>query len=179
MTELGHPVTVTGLILDAAGRMLVLRPATVDHAWWFLPGSPLPFNHDPIEGLRTALREQLNVRLAIGPLHLTAYRQPADEHDVGEFVLLFDCGTHESEALAAAGMWPGRTVQIYRWASPAEAAIDLEPHEWQRVQRALQHPRSGAFLEQLYYHAHHEPGGADDADDVSGRPYASTGPERR
>lgn len=178
MTGPGHPVTVTGLITDYGGRLLVLRPARADHPWWFLPGAPLPFGKEPVTYLRVALAAQLNLKLEVGALHLTAYRWSAHQRDIGEFVLLFDLGTHNSEALTAAGLWPGRTVQLYRWATAAEAAIHLEPAEWQRVAHALRHPRSGAFLEQPRPDAPLEPGDAHDADVVSGRVGASTGPQQ-
>jgi hypothetical protein len=183
MTTPGHPVTVTGLITDPTGKLLILRPAGGHSPWWYLPGGPLTYRQSPPEALHALIRHQLTVALAIGPLHLTGYQQalydttvdPPREVAPAEVVLLFDCGVHDQEALSEAGLWPGKSVAMYRWATPGEAAQTLEPEEWRRTHWALRHPRSGVYL-----HPHTEPdktGGAeaDGAHDAPGRHRASGG----
>ncbi len=167
----GHAVTVTGLITDHTGRLLMLRPTGTAHPWWFLPGCHLPDGWAPVHGLGTALYYQLHVRLPIGPLHVAAYCHPASPNDPGEFVLLFDLGTYDPETLIAQqDMRPGDNISLYRWVDPVEAAVSLEPYEWERVAWALGHPRAGRFFDQQPHADSRVPGGAHDANDAAGRP---------
>jgi 8-oxo-dGTP diphosphatase len=172
MTSPGHPVTTTGLITDRSGRVLILRPAHALHEWWFLPGALVPDQQEPAGALRAALWHQLRLNRRVGRLHLLAYKPCRAERDPVELVLLFDCGTGvDTDALQQAGLFPGHSVAMWRWATPTDAGQLLEPDEAQRVEHALRHPGSGNYLIQPHYHE----GGADDADDAAGRRFASVG----
>lgn len=61
-------VGVSGVVLDDAGQVLLLRHRFRESQAWELPGGFLPRSERPEEALRRELREETGLEIDVGPL---------------------------------------------------------------------------------------------------------------
>jgi 8-oxo-dGTP diphosphatase len=89
----GVVVTAAGLITDAVGRVLVVKPNYRDY--WTLPGGVCEFREAPQAGCAREVAEEIGLALAVGRLLAVDWRPPLDVHgpDARPSVhFIFDCG---------------------------------------------------------------------------------------
>jgi 8-oxo-dGTP diphosphatase len=87
----GVVVAAAGLITDAAGQVLMVKPNYRDH--WTMPGGICELGEPPHLGCAREVAEEVGLDRAAGPLLAVDWSQPfgADARPILHFV--FDCGT--------------------------------------------------------------------------------------
>lgn len=178
MTTYGQRVIITGLLRDSTGRVLIICPTDdlpdINQTVWWLPGAELPPREHPVAFLRRAIHTQLGLDVQPRGLRLTTHRLAVIGEDQPEFVLLFDCGQFDATALRDQ-VRLGNGIELWDWATLAQARQRLDPDEAERVGRVLpSRPGFGGYLEQTRHH-HDYAGEVDAAHDAPGRHAARTG----
>jgi 8-oxo-dGTP diphosphatase len=121
-----HSVSVAGVVVDGAGRALLIRRR--DNGHWEPPGGILELNEDIEDGLRREVREETG--LAVEPTALTGLYKNVVQ---GVVALVFRCratgGDLSVSSETAEFCWAGAT-EVTSLADPAYAV---------RVVDALEH----------------------------------------
>ncbi|MCI0686205.1 MAG: NUDIX domain-containing protein [Sporichthyaceae bacterium] len=86
----GFAATANGLITDAQGRWLIIRP--VRREPWQLPGGPIEDDEPPRVALARAVREELGMFLRPGRLLSLIWIPPGRSGGRAGFGLLFELG---------------------------------------------------------------------------------------
>lgn len=92
------PVSVSALIFDRKGRLLLLKPTY--KSGWTLPGGVMePSGETPWEGCRREVREECGLQVTSGRLVCVDFRRPKPGRP-GGVRILFHCGMLDGAALA-------------------------------------------------------------------------------
>ncbi|MGW2678367.1 NUDIX domain-containing protein [Streptomyces sp. NPDC001436] len=134
-------VAATGIVLDTAGRVLVLTPSYKDGLE--LPGGTVEEGETPEEGLARELREELDLAVPAGRLLAVDSCAPGA---LGRSLVvhLYLVGPLSAER-AGALSFPDGEVAEARWLSPEEAVRQLPARLAPRVRAALAALYSGSF----------------------------------
>jgi 8-oxo-dGTP diphosphatase len=93
----GVVVAAAGLIRDAAGRVLVVKPNYRDH--WTLPGGICESGEAPHAGCAREVAEEIGLRLPVGRMLAVDWQQPLDIYGRQArpaVFFIFDCGVLHS-----------------------------------------------------------------------------------
>lgn len=138
------PVSVSALVTDSAGRLLVLKPTY--KSGWTLPGGQMEADGEtPWEACRREVREECAVVVDRGRLVCVDFLRPRPGHG-GGLRLLFDCG-RLTEAEAAAIAVPPGEISAFRFVHDDEAEELLRPAVRRRV-RAVRGSPTVVYLEE-------------------------------
>lgn len=127
------------LIRDQAGRVLLVNPSYKEH--WDLPGGMAEANEPPRTAAERELREELNLRIAVGRLLLIDWVGPRDPWD-DQLVFIFDGGTL-SEVDIAAMRISDPEITAFEFAEPDVAKRRLRPDVADRLRRASEAREAG------------------------------------
>jgi 8-oxo-dGTP diphosphatase len=137
----GVVAAAAGLIHDAAGNVLVVKPNYRDH--WTLPGGICEFGEPPHEGCRREVAEEIGISVPVGSLLSVDWQLPAPEYGPRArpgVYFIFDCGTLRDAS--------GITLQAdelddYTFATGDELARLLPSYPLRRVRAAIAARTSG------------------------------------
>ena len=121
-----HSVSVAGVVVDQAGRALLVRRR--DNGHWEPPGGILELNEDIEDGLRREVREETG--LAVEPTALTGVYKNVVQ---GIVALVFRCRATGGDLSASS-----ETAE-FCWAEAAEVGSLADPAYAVRVVDALEH----------------------------------------
>ncbi|TDV38662.1 NUDIX domain-containing protein [Actinophytocola oryzae] len=120
------------LILDEAGRVLLVEPNYKDH--WEIPGGVIEVGETPSQGCAREVAEELGLTREPGRLLVVDW---APHPTGGDRVLfVFDGGTITQADIEAIRLQP-EELDSYEFLSPAEALERLIPRLRRRVDAAL------------------------------------------
>jgi 8-oxo-dGTP diphosphatase len=125
------------LFVDATGEVLLVEPT--DKATWEIPGAQVERAETPREACLRALREQLGLEVALGPLLVVDWAPFVREERVR---FLFDGGVLTDGQLEAIELAP----ELTSWAflPPEELFVMMEPRLVRRVTAALAAREAGS-----------------------------------
>ena len=127
------PASAGALILDQAGRLLILKPTY--KSGWTIPGGVMEADGEtPWEACRREVREECGIDVRHGRLVCMDFRRPRPGKP-GGIRFLFHCGAIGDESLAAIVLQP-EEISEYRLAPLAEALQLLRQPIRRRVQAA-------------------------------------------
>jgi len=121
-----HSVSVAGVVVDDAGRALMIRRC--DNGHWEPPGGILELDEDIEDGLRREVREETG--LSVEPAALTGVYKNVVR---GVVALVFRCRVTGGQLALS-----NETTEL-RWATAAEVAGLSDPAYAVRVTDALEH----------------------------------------
>ncbi len=128
------PVSVGALVLDPAGRLLVLKPTY--KPGWTIPGGQMDAGGEsPWDACQRETREECGLELAAGRLVCVDFRTPGPRR-LGGVRLLFHCGSFSEDRLAALTLEP-EEIEDHRFAEPGAALALLRAPIRRRVQVGL------------------------------------------
>lgn len=128
------PASAGGLLVDDAGRLLILRPTY--KRGWTIPGGQIESDGEsPWEGCRREIREETGLEVAGGRLVCVDFLRPKPGKP-GGLRFLFDCGRLDP-ARADRITVPEDEIAEYRWADPDEAGRLLSRPLARRISRVL------------------------------------------
>ncbi len=138
------PVSVSALITDSAGRLLVLKPTY--KSGWTVPGGQMEADGEtPWQACRREVHEECALAIGRGRLACVDFLRPRPGR-AGGLRLLFDCGRLSDEQAAAISV-PPEEVAEFRFVGSAEADALLRPAVRRRVQ-AVRPPPTVVYLEE-------------------------------
>jgi ADP-ribose pyrophosphatase YjhB (NUDIX family) len=121
------------LILDQAGRVLLVEPNYKDH--WEIPGGVIEVGETPSQGCRREIAEELGLAREPGRLLVVDW---APHPELGDRVLfVFDGGLLTEPEIAAIHLQP-EELDSCEFLEPADALDRLIPRLRRRVSAALQ-----------------------------------------
>ncbi len=127
LVEPRFTVTAGALVLDAAGRVLLLKHTFRSGSGWGLPGGFLEKGEQPEEALRRELREEVGLELTAARLaFVRTLKRPR------QVEIMFCCR-------AAGEACPqGNEIELARWFAPDALPPELPPEQHRLVARTLQ-----------------------------------------
>ncbi len=129
------PVSAGALIFDAAGRLLILKPAY--KSGWTIPGGVMEADGEsPWEACQREVREETGLEVSRGRLAAMDFR-PAKPGRLAGIRYLFDCGQVSDEALANMKLQP-EEISDSRLVPLPEALTLLRGPIRRRVESATQ-----------------------------------------
>ncbi len=130
----GIPVSVSALIRDRAGRILVLKPTY--KSGWTLPGGVMEGDGEtPWEACQREVLEETGLRIARGRL-VAVDTRPAKGRNALGLRFLFDCGTLDDDLLGHIVVQP-EEISTWAFAAAPEGLAMLRPAVRRRVSAAL------------------------------------------
>lgn len=135
----GIPVSAGAILLDGAGRLLILKPSY--KKGWTIPGGVMEADGEsPWEACRREVLEETGLRMDSGRLVCVDTRpaKPAKDRPLG-LRFLFHCGT-VSEQQTREIKLQRTEITTHRFVSPAEALKLLRPAISRRVAHGLDSP---------------------------------------
>jgi 8-oxo-dGTP diphosphatase len=137
------PASAGALIVDRAGRLLVLKPTY--KSGWTVPGGQMEDNGEtPWEACRREVREESGLLVATGRLVCVDFLRPRPGKP-GGMRFLFDCGALDDDALAGIVIQEDE-ISEYRFEDLA-AALELLSGPLRRRVGAAVGARSAVYLE--------------------------------
>jgi 8-oxo-dGTP diphosphatase len=137
------PVSAGALIVDKAGRLLILKPTY--KSGWTIPGGVMEADGEtPWEACRREVREETGIDVRTGQLVCMDFRRPRPGNP-GGIRFLFRCGPIGGKRLAAIAVQP-EEIADYRIVALPEALQLLRPPIRRRV-RAASSRRGLVYLE--------------------------------
>ena len=130
------PASAGALILDPAGRLLILKPTY--KKGWTIPGGQIDATGEsPWAACRRETREECGLEVERGRLVCVDFRPPRPDRDrLGGVRFLFHCGVLTERELAGIRLQDGE-IEDYRLAEPAEAVTLLSGPIRRRVRAGL------------------------------------------
>lgn len=108
-------IAAGALFLDAAGRLLLLRPTYKNH--WDIPGGYVEPGESPLAACRREIQEELGLTPPIGQLLVVDWAPADNEGD--KILYIFDGGTLTTEDLDRAWFLDGEIAE-HRHIDPAD-----------------------------------------------------------
>ncbi len=128
------PASAGALILDPAGRLLILKPTY--KKGWTIPGGQIDAaGESPWAACRRETREECGLDVARGRLVCVDFRPPRPDRP-GGVRFLFHCGALSERELAGIRLLDAE-IEGYRLAEPAEATTLLSGPIRRRVRAGL------------------------------------------
>jgi 8-oxo-dGTP diphosphatase len=88
-------VAAGGLITDAAGRVLLVKPNY--RPYWGLPGGIVEADEAPHRGCEREVLEEVGLSVRAGSLLVSDWLPADDERPRPSLYFLFDCGTYDGD----------------------------------------------------------------------------------
>jgi 8-oxo-dGTP diphosphatase len=126
------------LFYDEAGRILLVQPTYKDH--WDIPGGYVETGETPAQAAAREVREELNIRVLVGPLLVADWAPHPNEGD--KLLLVFDGGTLTPDQLDGIRLQADELAS-YVYRDPAEAAALLIPRLGRRIAAAIDAHHAG------------------------------------
>ncbi|MGD0311834.1 MAG: NUDIX hydrolase [Acidimicrobiales bacterium] len=139
------PASAGGLIRDAPGRLLILKPTY--KSGWTIPGGQIEADGEsPWEGCRREVFEETGLTTATGRLVCVDFLRPRARRP-GGLRFLFDCGTVDEEARDGIVL-QAEEISAWRWVMPEEADRLLSGPVGRRVAQGLAVSTGTVYLEE-------------------------------
>lgn len=139
------PASAGGLIHDAPGRLLILKPTY--KSGWTIPGGQIEADGEsPWEGCRREVFEETGLTTATGRLVCVDFLRPRARRP-GGLRFLFDCGTVDEEARDGIVL-QAEEISAWRWVMPEEADRLLSGPVGRRVAQGLAVSTGTVYLEE-------------------------------
>jgi 8-oxo-dGTP pyrophosphatase MutT (NUDIX family) len=139
------PASAGGLIRDAPGRLLILKPTY--KSGWTIPGGQIEADGEsPWEGCRREVLEETGLTTPTGRLVCVDFLRPRADRP-GGLRFLFDCGTVD-EAARDGIVLQAEEISAWRWVTPAEADRLLSGPVGRRVAQGLAVSTGTVYLEE-------------------------------
>jgi 8-oxo-dGTP diphosphatase len=137
------PASAGGLIVDEAGRLLILKPTY--KGGWTIPGGQMEADGEsPWDGCRREVLEETGLVVERAELACVDFLRPRPSRP-GGLRFVFDCGVLDAAATESIVL-PPEEIAEYRWATPEEADRLLSGPVGRRVHRCLER-RGTIYLE--------------------------------
>lgn len=143
-------VGVGGLITDAAGRILIVKPTY--KPGWEIPGGAMDPDEYPRETLRRELAEEIGFTLEPGRLLVVDFCLARPERPRPSIMYIYDCGELTAEQQAAITL-PADELSEHRFAAVGELDGLLPGRLLRRVREAARQCTLGATADQENGHA--------------------------
>lgn len=129
----------TGALMTAPdGRVLLVKPNYRPH--WSFPGGVLEQGEPPHEGCAREVLEEIGLKIAPGPLLVTAWAGPAVERPRSAMYLLFDGGVVPADVPIEL---QEEELDAYEFVPQDQAPDRLNPIVADRLRAALRARRTG------------------------------------
>ncbi|HEX3981852.1 MAG TPA: NUDIX hydrolase [Acidimicrobiales bacterium] len=139
------PASAGGLIRDAEGRLLILKPTY--KSGWTIPGGQIEADGEsPWEGCRREVLEETGLTTDTGRLVCVDFLRPKG-HRPGGLRFLFDCGT-VGESARGEIVLQVEEISAHRWVTPAGADRLLSGPVGRRVAQGLAASTGTVYLEE-------------------------------
>ncbi|MGB7053061.1 MAG: NUDIX hydrolase [Acidimicrobiales bacterium] len=137
------PVSAGGLIVDGAGRLLILKPTY--KGGWTIPGGQMEADGEsPWDACRREVLEETGLVVDRAELACVDFLRPRPSRP-GGLRFVFDCGVLDAAATESIVL-QAEEIAEYRWATPEEANRLLSGPVGRRVHRSLER-RGTIYLE--------------------------------